>query len=177
MMEGSIFCGKCGTAVNAPLKTICPKCKSEVADGFFFCNRCGEKLSSPSVRNVEPLIQVLRKRIENAGPAPASGGYCAPKTLTVFRESQFVCAACTYNVMVNGNALGRVSGGNSITATVTSDTATVEIFCTTVMMTNHKLRLVLRLGQNPRITFKLQYGGAINATVHDADILQQRTHY
>ena len=39
--EGSLFCGKCGTA----LEVSCPKCGSTPPPNFKFCNKCGQDLS------------------------------------------------------------------------------------------------------------------------------------
>lgn len=63
--------------------------------------------------------------------------------------------------------------GNSVAAYVTTDTVRVEIRCTTVLMKGIKLVLELRLGESPVVTFKLLYGGAIQATVTGAEVLSE----
>lgn len=153
LLTGSKFCGRCGTAVNKPIVQICPTCKNEVLEGFVFCNKCGTRLVSPVVNY--------------------RGGDSRTRTLIISRDSQFQCAGNTYKVVVNGNSLGNVSVGGALRTIVSSDTATVEIICTTIM-NKARRRLVLRLGENPRISFKVEWPGAIQETVHDATILERQ---
>lgn len=152
LLAGSKFCGKCGTSADEPAKRICSKCSSEGAEGLF-CSTCGERFV--------PLAM--------EGP----DGNTQARILTVYRESQFQCVANTYKVIVNGAALGNVGAGGTIRANVTSDRATVDIICTTIMISAQR-RLVLKLGANPRISFKVQWPGAIVETVTDAEVLEKR---
>lgn len=156
LREGSRFCGKCGASVDMPDKRICPRCGNEVADGLFFCNRCGAR--------IEPLA------------AAVGGGYPHVRTLVVTREPQFQCAGNSYRLIVDGEVLGNMSVGASLRTAVASDTATVEIVCTTLMV-HAKLRLVLRLGNNPKLSFKVKWPGTVIATASDAEILEQQRNY
>lgn len=153
LLEGTVFCGKCGTRVDEPLKTLCPNCKTELAPNTVFCGKCGTKVDSAPVRS----------------PNPASSH---THTLSITRESQFQCMGNTYKVIVNGNDLGNISVGKTISTSLNAETATVEIISTTIMV-NQKLRMVLQLGGNTRIHFKIQWPGSIQATVQDAKIVEQ----
>jgi hypothetical protein len=94
------------------------------------------------------------------------------RQITISRASQFVCAANTYKVIVNGSPLGNIPVGRTIVATVSTDVATVEIICTTIMI-NKKLRMKLHLGANPAVSFSVQWPGDIFASVQDAQILEK----
>lgn len=153
MLEGARFCGKCGTRADEPIKNYCPNCGAPTADGMLFCNQCGARLS--------------------AGINPAPEKPKVGRTLTIRRDRQYMCCATGYKVVVSGNDLGNVGVGNSVAAYVTIDTVRVEIRCTTVLMKGIKLVLELRLGENPVVTFKLLYGGAIQATVTGAEVLSE----
>lgn len=124
-----------------------------------FCTGCGMKLPSGDSQPFS-LINMVQE---------------VAHTIVIFRASQLVCAACTYKVFVNGQDLGLVGVGKSVSMQVFSDTVTVDICCTTVMMSGHQLHATLKLLQNPRVNFKLEYGGAINATVDGAEILSYRS--
>lgn len=156
LIPGSRFCGKCGTAVDAPVRRICPKCKSEVAAGLIFCDKCGERLAPIAVER--------------------GGKDDRPRTLTISRESQFQCLANTYRVVVDGNVIGNVSSGGALHVNVLSDITTVEIICTTIMV-NARVRLRLKLGENPRVSFKVQWPGTIQPAVHNAQILELQNQY
>ncbi len=153
LLEGAVFCGTCGTRVEEPLKKLCPNCKAELEPNAVFCGKCGTKTDSTPVVNPIPI----RSQIH---------------TLNITRESQFQCMGNTYKVIVNGNDLGNISVGKTISTTLNSETATLEIVSTTIMV-NQKLRMVLQLGENTRVHFKIQWPGSIQATVQDAKILEQ----
>lgn len=74
---------------------------------------------------------------------------------------------------MNGNTLGKVPNGGALRTNVPSDMATVEIICTTIMV-NAQRRLALRLGEKPRVTFKVQWPGTIVETVYDAEVMERR---
>lgn len=152
MLTDSKFCGRCGAERDAPLPRVCPKCKSQVTEGSIFCSKCGARVTPMTMdcREVSPKT----------------------RTLVVSREAQFQCAGNTYVVSVNGTSLGKVPAGGGVRTTVASDVATVEIVCTTVMVKARR-RLVLKLGDNPRVSFKTQWPGMILETVHDAQVLER----
>lgn len=95
--------------------------------------------------------------------------------LIISRDSQFQCTGNTYKVVVNGNFLGNVPVGGALRTIVlvSSDMATVGIICTAVMKKTRR-RHVLRLGENPRISFKVEWPGAIQEMVHDATVLERQ---
>lgn len=156
LSDDSRFCGKCGIAIQTAKNSICPNCRSEVAPDLIFCDKCGTKLSLPATDSY------------------SSAGLS--KKLTITRERQFQCAANTYQVIVNGKAYGTISIGRTISADIDTDIVTLEIISTTIMIKS-KLRLVLRPGKNPKVTFKIQWPGDIIASVLDADILEQQRNY
>jgi hypothetical protein len=78
-----------------------------------------------------------------------------------------------YKLIVNGIDYGNIGAGQTKVVSSSSQIATVDIVCTTILMTNIKTRMRLKLGSNPKITFKLQYGGAIIPTVIGAEILEK----
>ncbi|WRS26136.1 hypothetical protein U6B65_07145 [Oscillospiraceae bacterium MB08-C2-2] len=133
----------------------CPKCKSVVSDDLFFCSKCGERLLSPSTSSV------------------SVGADSRTRLLVVTRASQFQCVMNTYRVVVDGNLLGNVASGSSLTSHV-SNWATVDIICTTIMV-SAKRRLVLKVGEKPIVSFKVQWPGSILASVQDAEIVEQKT--
>lgn len=153
MIAGSKFCCQCGTAVDEPIPQSCPKCGSRAVEGAVFCNKCGARLT--------PLAG-------DRGRMPSG-----PRTLIVSRDAQFQCVANTYKVVVNGTVLGNVPAGGALRTRVASDIATVEIVCTTVLVKARK-RLVLKLGENPRVAFSVQWPGTILESVHDAQILERQ---
>jgi uncharacterized Zn finger protein (UPF0148 family) len=153
LTDGAVFCGKCGTRVDQPLKNLCPNCGNELEPGMLFCSRCGTQTGSAA--------------------APVSAVPAAKeRAISITRETQFQCMANTYRVTVNGNSLGNIGVGKTLCTTVLSEQATVEIVCTTVMV-HAKLRMVLRLGDETRITVKIQWPGSIHASVQGAKILEQ----
>lgn len=153
LLIGSKLCRKCGTLVDTPVKRICPKCKSEVSEGLIFCNKCGERLAPFAVGSMS--------------------GDSRMRTLTVSRDlSVWGCAKYKVKVIVNGNLLGNMPVGGELRTTVASDTATVEIICATLV--SNERRLILKLGENPRVTFKIQRSGMIGETVYDAEVMERR---
>jgi DNA-directed RNA polymerase subunit RPC12/RpoP len=135
-------------------KISCPHCGKKITKISIFCGHCGAA-------------------VKDSG---GSGGItvpAAPSKIVIKRESQFVCMAVSYKVLVNGRDYGNIGQGESIIASLTTDTALVEIHCTTVLMTNNKLTMKLRLENNPRINFKVQYGGQIIPTVLGARVLEK----
>lgn len=157
LLEGATFCGKCGTRIDEPLKKLCPNCKTELAPNMAFCSKCGARVDIAPIPNTNTAYQPPKIR-----------------TLSISRESQFQCMGNTYKVIVNGNDLGNISIGKTISTNLSSENATLEIVSTTIMI-NQKLRLVLQLGENPKVHFKIQWPGSILATVQDANILEQST--
>ena len=155
LLDRAEFCGKCGTRVSQPLKKLCPNCKNELDPNTIFCSKCGAKVDvTPNPNIITPIHSVKNRAI------------------SITRESQFQCMANTYKVIVNGNDLGNISAGKTLSTSVMTEQATVEIICTTIMI-SAKLRTVLQLGENTKITFKVQWPGSIFASVQGAKILEQ----
>jgi hypothetical protein len=165
----SKFCSKCGSEVFV----ICPKCSNEVHAGAAFCDKCGAKIESASKS---------RKNSEKK-PAPPVASVNPPvlppplvRLLRISREQQFVCMGNTYQVVVNGNVLGSIAVGNTITINVPGDTAILDIISTTPMI-NTKLRLVLRLSDNTNVVIRIDWPGEIYAAVYGAQILEQTRYF
>lgn len=154
--DGSKYCGKCGTYANPLLNNICPNCRSEVANGLFFCDKCGVRLDPPVTNSVTTST--------------------TSRILTISRELQFQCAANTYKVIVNGINLGNIIVGKSLTTSVSTEIVTVEII-STMIMTKAKLKMILKLGIDAKISFKIQWPGDIIASVIDAEMLEKYTRY
>ncbi|MCX7773797.1 MAG: hypothetical protein N2376_11870, partial [Clostridia bacterium] len=112
-----------------------------------FCGFCGKKIAA----NAE-FCGFCGKDLRKAAPLK---GY----SLTIARETQFVCAACPYKVVVEGVDYGTLNVGQSRVVSSSSQVVTVDIVCTMIMMTQHRVRLKLKLGNSPRVDFKLLYGG------------------
>jgi hypothetical protein len=91
----------------------------------------------------------------------------------VAREAQVICAAVFYKVLINGIDYGSLATGQSRVIKKSSEIITVEIICTTVMMTNNRVKMKLKVGANPRIDFKVDYGGKIIPTVSGAEVLEK----
>lgn len=155
LADGTVFCGKCGTRVDQPLGLRCPNCGTELEPGMLFCSKCGAKVGATINPVSVPEVQTVKNR-----------------TVSITRESQFQCMANTYRVTVNGNNLGNIGVGKTIRTSVMTEQATVEIVCMTLMI-DAKLRMVLQLGDDTEISFKVQWPGSIQATVRGAKILEQ----
>lgn len=152
------FCGYCGNIHgNEKDKGREPHVESEV-----FCGFCGKKIPARS-----EFCGYCGKGRKNAEPAKGT-------TLTITRETQFICAACPYKVIVDGVDYGAVGVGQSKVVSSSSEIVTVEILCTMLMMSQHKVKMKLKLGSNPKIVFKLLYGGSIVPSVHGAEILESK---
>ena len=132
---------------------VCGNCGETLREGALFCGKCGT-------------------RVESVRPSAPTGNPSAIRTLTISREQQFQCMANTYKVIVNGNNLGNIGMGRSLNISLATDTATVDIISTTVMI-DQKLHLVLKLGENPRVNLKIEWPGSIHPTVQNATILEQ----
>ena len=170
-----VFCSQCGTRTGTAAKNVCPNCRLEVSPGMMFCTRCGVRLPGQPA----PMPAAPRPApVPNPVPAPPvpppapSPIRTQMRNIAISRASQVVCATNSYMVIVGGLPLGNISAGQTIYAPVGEEIATVEIICTTVMV-NKKLRLKLRLGANPAVSFTVQWPGDILATVQDAQILEQ----
>lgn len=163
------FCGYCGNrdvtaggTVKAPAPgsleemIYCPNCGEKTSVASKFCGRCGG-----AVKN-------------SAGSGDTTLPHDALFKIVIKRESQFVCMAVSYKVYVNGVDHGNIAVGETIVASSILPVVTVDIHCTTIMMTNHRIKMKLRLEKDPRITFKVQYGGQILPTVTGAKILEQK---
>lgn len=148
--DNTSFCGHCGETTSAQ---ACSKCGGVLPEGMFFCPSCGAKVGTVATEKVD---------------APSAQNN---RTLIISRDSQFVCAGCTYKIIVNGNDFGNIAPGIVRTVYIATPISDVEIICTTFMMTRHKVRLKLRLGNSPHVRFKLEYGGRIIPFVSGAEIL------
>lgn len=154
----AVFCGYCGNKdmnTGSGAKVPQPPVQTEI-----FCRNCGKKIPA----NAE-FCGFCGKTIKNFGAAKQS-------SITITRDSQFVCMAVPYKVLVNGIDYGNISVGQSKVATSSTQIATVEIICTTIMMTSNKLKARLKLGENSRINFKVRNGGGIIPTVQGVEILE-----
>lgn len=150
--DNAAFCPYCGKSVAVSQDTNqCFVCGAQLKAGQLFCTNCGT-----SCRQSE------RKQPEKTA-----------RTLTVARKAQLICAGVSYKVSVDGVDFGKIGVGKSFTTTVFSDTVRVEIRCTTVLMTGIRLSMLLKISENARVDFELEYGGPISATVSGAQILQQ----
>lgn len=129
-----------------------------------FCNQCGTELPEGS-----KFCGVCGASVQSGGESADTG---VVHTLVISRASQFVCALTSYEAYIDGSVLGNIPVGQSIAARVFSDVVKVEIKCTTIMMKRFKVGFLLRLHQNPRVDFKLNYPGTIIYNVSGADILE-----
>lgn len=177
LTEGAKFCNICGATAVAIEKVKCPKCGIEAAIGSYFCNQCGTRLTDPVSRpQGAPQPQIPATPTPIVIPPitsrPAIPPVISNRLLRITRESQFQCMANSYQVTVNGNLLGNISVGRTICINIPVDTAMVDIICTTVMI-NARMRLVLKLGNSPSITFRVEWPGDIYPVVYDAQIMQQ----
>lgn len=135
-----------------------------------FCKNCGTPLPPDGL--FCPTCGVRNDQISAGAGTDHQYAAAAAHTLVISRASQFVCAAVSYEVYINGAVLGKVPVGQSISTRIFSNTVRVEIRCTTMLMKHIKLWMVLRPERNPRLEFSLQYGGAIKASVSGAEILE-----
>lgn len=193
------FCGYCGRrntdiggdtgkpGGSARGEIICAHCGKKIAANAPFCGYCGQAnpgigggAGKPDERVKSQIIcgHCGKRILENSGfcgycgsPAKPSEAKRSPMVIT--RDSQLVCMAVQYKVVVNGIDYGKINVGQSKTVPSETPVATVEILCTTVMMANNRIRMKLKLGNNPRINFKVQYGGRIMPVVQGAEILEK----
>lgn len=162
---------------------ICGKCGSNIPEGAVFCPYCGNKSTVPQNIKYCPMCGAALNNgqifCSNCGTACGHGGgqqtNSIARTLIISRKAQFVCSLTSYKVFVDGIDLGNIGVGKSLFANISADTVRVEIKCTTVLMTGIRLFMLLKVTQNPKVEFELQYGGAISATVSGAEILQQES--
>jgi hypothetical protein len=172
---------------------VCPQCQRSIPYNAAFCGYCGNRIvePAPQPRPVQPIQSPVQSTVLCGfcgGKISAGSAFCgqcgkpqvsaqnAPhiqSTLTVSRESQFMNAAVYYNVVVDGCNYGNLAIGKSISVPINSQIVTVDILCTTIMMTGHKVRLKLNVGEAPRVNFKTEYGGRIIPSVFGADIIEQ----
>jgi hypothetical protein len=142
-----IFCGECGFQMN---------------DGVALCEKCGSK----------PGGGVAKREMGAFAPdAPLPSADLNGGMLTISRAPQLMGSLCTYKITVNGDDYGSIGVGQSKTINVPWQIADVEIACTTIMMKHQKVRLKIRLGDNPHIRFELEYGGRIVPSVTGAELL------
>lgn len=141
---------------------FCGQCGSKVEDGALFCGQCGTRIEHTEIVHHS---------------SAAESGLSFPMNFTVSRESQFICSATAYKVTINGQELGKIGVGNTLSTTIHSENVSVEIRCATVLMTGIHASFQLKVtSSNPGITFKLRYGGPIDATVHGAQIINFNGH-
>lgn len=180
--ESQKVCSRCGKKipVNAVFCGFCGNKDMNVADAFGkvkqptqaekFCMHCGKKIPADAV-----FCGHCGGTVKNSGSKEKNNGTAAESKIIIKRDSQFICMAVQYKVFVNNIDYGKISVGESIVASSSTEIANVEIICTTIMMTNNKLKMKLKLGSNPRINFKVEYGGQIIPNVSGAEILEKRT--
>lgn len=167
ILSSAVFCGYCGNrevGAGDTVKVPEPKAQEEM----IYCPNCGGKISAAS-----KFCRHCGGAVKNSGGSGGTTLPDAPTKIVIKRESQFVCMAVSYKVFVNGVDYGTIAAGETIVASSKIPVVTVEIFCTTIMMTNHRIKMKLRLEKDPLISFKLQYGGQIIPTVTGAKILEQ----
>lgn len=155
------FCGYCGSRImntgdtvkvpEPPVKEeiFCPHCGKKIPASAEFCGFCGGKAV-----NFVPVAQT---------------------PIIITRDTQFICMAVQYKVIVNGIDYGNIAVGQSKVIASSKHITTVEIICTTIMMTSNKLKMKLKLEKDPRINFKVQYGGQIIPTVIGAKVIERST--
>jgi molecular chaperone DnaK (HSP70) len=158
------FCGYCGRRNDRSIEAA--KQPDKPAQAEIFCGHCGKKIPQDSIFCGYCGNSPTQERAVMQTELPKQ------TLITIARESQYICAACSYKVVVNGIDYGKIPVGQTKIVPSTTKIATVEILCTTILMTNHRVRLKLKLGKNPRINFKLQYGGAIEYFIRDAELIE-----
>lgn len=172
---------------------ICPQCLRPIPYNATFCGYCGNRSVGPTpqprpVQPIQPPVQSTVFCRFCGGKISAGSAFCGhcgkpqvsaqnsphiQSILTVSRESQFLNAAVYYDVVVDGHNYGNLVIGKSISVPINSPIVTVDILCTTFMMTGHKVKLKLKVGKAPRVNFKTEYGGRIIPSVFGADIMEQ----
>lgn len=136
---------------------FCSQCGSKVEETAIFCSNCGAKIA-----NIE----------KSHHDFPTKPGLSFPMNFTVSRESQFICAGTAYKVIINGQDLGKIGVGKTISTTIYTEDVSVEIRCATILMKGIHASFQLKVNKNnPGVTFKLRNGGPIDATVHGAQIV------
>jgi tetratricopeptide (TPR) repeat protein len=98
------------------------------------------------------------------------------KILTIKRSVRATACKTQYDIIVAGNSLGNIAIGETVETKITANTVPVEIIPVNDSF-NRKLKLVLRLGNNPVITIKVDRWGAIVPTVDNAKILERKNYY
>ncbi len=159
------FCGYCGNRIGKIKEEVKKPGKPAVPE--IFCGHCGKKIPGDSVFCGFCGNSPTRAKVVMQPETPKQ------TQIVITRDTQFVCAGVLYKVVVNGVDYGNIMIGQSKVVPVTTPVATVEILVNMIMMMQHKVRLKLKLGENPRVNFKLQYGGAIEPVVQDAEILEK----
>jgi|GEM_PF-2926658 hypothetical protein len=172
LTEGANYCSLCGAAAISPDRIICSKCGTEIVAGAFFCDNCGAKVTATVVQNPSTPQPPPPINITNVPSPYPPYPVAANRVLRITRESQFQCMANTYQVIVNGNYLGNIGVGKTISLNVNVDTAVVDIICTTIMI-NARMRLVLKLGPVTSVNFKVEWPGDIYPTVYGAQVIEQ----
>lgn len=136
---------------------FCSQCGSRVEDSAIFCSNCGVQIAHVGKSHHD---------------IPTKSGFAFPMNFTVSRENQFICAATAYKVIINGQDLGKIGVGKTLSTTIHSEDVSVEIRCATMLMTGIHASFQLKvISSNPSVAFKLRYGGPIDATVHGAQII------
>lgn len=88
----------------------------------------------------------------------------ALRTLTVSREAQALNSLGSYKVYVNGELVGKLGSGESLSYEITGH-AYVQI-----LAGKNGASMSIRAGRNPEINFSTMYGGAIRVNAFDAEI-------
>jgi hypothetical protein len=163
---------------------LCEACGRKIPVNSVFCCYCGSKNSNISIQPVPTDIycKICGNKISSdsiycrccgALIPQTEGIYVRQTTLLIKRDMQFVCSAVFFKVVVDGIDYGNINIGQSKQVNVTSQIVFVEIICTTIMLTNYKLRMRLKIGNNPCINFKVQYPAEIIPTIIDAEIMEK----
>ncbi len=174
--DQSSFCCNCGARVTSVKLNKCPDCNAEIEDGLMFCSNCGLRLHKVTSK-IEPNIEAkIESKKEPKTEPKLESKNSIDTTISITRAMQFVCCTNSYKVIVNGHDLGKVGVGKTLFARVTKEEVTVDIICTTILI-KHKIRIVLKIEQNPRIDFEVEWPGAIKALVYNADIVSKTTDF
>lgn len=172
LVPNANFCMKCGAAVGAVQKRVCPKCQSDVGDGFWFCPKCAHKLDiktdgNESVSNKEKDTVNPKQTNNNA---PAIDNTKRTRTLTIRRELQFSGCVHAFEVHVDGNFIGKIMSGGVQTTRVDSEYATVNL-----RWLGGQGTMKLRMGNNPTVSVKWGWWGVLQdmeVTVSDAEVVE-----
>lgn len=187
-----------GKELEAKNEKLCTRCGKKIPITAKFCGYCGNQdmNTGGAVKEQETMVKTEKFCIHCGKKIPLSAefcGYCggtvkkaggtekdsgdaAQSLIIIARDSQFICMAVTYKVIVNGIDYGNIAVGQSKVIKAFDKIATVEIVCTTIMMTSKKLKMKLKLGNSPRIDFKVEYGGGIVPRVQGAEVLEKSTY-